>query len=54
MVKKAVKGKKNLFKCPVCGMLYVDKKTVEECEKWCKTHKSCSLEITKKAVGVEE
>jgi len=40
--------------CEECGLGYVDKRTAEKCEEWCKKYRSCSLEITKKAVYFPE
>ena len=39
-----------LYRCPECGFQYREKEWAEKCEKWCKEHKSCNLEITKHAV----
>ncbi len=33
---------------------YTDKKIVSDCENFCAIHNSCSMEITKHAVGVIE
>jgi len=33
-----------------CGFGYEDEETAKECEEWCSFHKSCNLEIMKKAV----
>lgn len=41
--------KKKLFRCPECGLQYVEKEIVEKCEAWCKEHKSCNLDIIKYA-----
>lgn len=32
-------------------MTYKDKEIVERCEKWCKEHKSCNINIIKYAVN---
>ena len=42
------------YKCPECGLLYKEKKWVEECEAWCKEHHTCNLEIIKYAVKIED
>jgi hypothetical protein len=39
-----------IFICDICGLGYLDKKTAEECEEWCRKTHTCSIEITKKAV----
>ena len=36
--------------CEECGLRYKNKMWAERCEKWCKEHKSCNLEITRHAV----
>jgi len=36
---------KNLYICAECRLHYKDKEWAEKCEKWCKKHKSCNLEI---------
>ncbi|MBT4804691.1 hypothetical protein HON71_00810 [Candidatus Woesearchaeota archaeon] len=42
--------KENLFQCKECNFWYKDKEMAEKCEKWCKEHHSCNMEITKFAV----
>lgn len=34
------------YQCPACGFHYRDKTTADKCEVWCKSHKSCNIEIT--------
>ena len=41
---------KKLFECKECNMFYKEKELAEKCEKWCKEHKSCNLEIIKHAI----
>ena len=43
-----------VYYCPVCGYGYADAKTAQECEAYCTTHNSCSLEITAKAIKTPE
>ena len=43
-------GMKPVYVCGECGFGYKDAKTALTCEQYCKEHKSCSPEITKKAV----
>ncbi|MDP3697993.1 MAG: hypothetical protein Q8R47_00245 [Nanoarchaeota archaeon] len=52
MVKKQQYKGKSLFRCELCNFLYNKENFALECEAYCKKHKSCSLEITKKAVKV--
>ncbi|HLC78238.1 MAG TPA: hypothetical protein VJH92_03880 [Candidatus Nanoarchaeia archaeon] len=42
------------YRCNECLLYYKDKKTAEKCEVWCKSHKSCNLEITKHAIGSKQ
>ena len=51
MVKEIEKEGRKLFACEVCSFAYADKATADECEAFCKSHGSCSMEITKKAVA---
>ena len=48
MIKK-LNGKK-YYMCPVCEFYYKTEELAQKCEDFCKTHKSCSLEITKHAI----
>lgn len=45
-----VKTIKEHYVCEECGFAYKDKNWADKCEKYCKKHKGCSLEITKYAV----
>lgn len=36
--------------CEECRFEYKEKALVEKCEAWCKTHKSCNIEITSYAI----
>ncbi len=40
----------DVYVCKICGFVYKQKKYAEQCEAWCRSHKSCSLVITKHAV----
>ena len=40
----------NYFVCSECKFAYKDKTWAQKCEKWCKEHNSCNIEITKHAV----
>lgn len=44
------KGHKILYQCPECGLHYADEKIAKVCETWCRTNKSCNLDIIKHAV----
>ncbi len=52
MVLEKVKAGKRDYFCGECGLAYVDRGVAEQCEAWCSKHKSCNLEIIKKAVKV--
>jgi len=43
---------KEIYICEVCNFAYKYKETAGKCEEWCRKNKSCSLEITKKSIGV--
>jgi hypothetical protein len=48
-------GDKTIFLCDICGLGYLDKKTAQDCEDYCKANPgSCSVEISKKAVYFPE
>ncbi len=38
------------YQCKKCKLFYKNKKLAKECHEYCKSHKSCSLEIIKHAV----
>ncbi len=42
------------YECEECRLLYEDKRWAEKCEKWCKKHKSCNLNITKHSIKKTE
>ncbi|MBI3412846.1 MAG: hypothetical protein HY051_02070 [Candidatus Aenigmarchaeota archaeon] len=42
---------KEVFACDECGFKYADKETATECERFCKTHKSCNPKITALALA---
>ncbi|MBI4452191.1 hypothetical protein HY637_02070 [Candidatus Woesearchaeota archaeon] len=52
MVKQLNKNNKAYFICEECGFAYLGRKTANECKQWCRTHHSCSLEITKYAIKI--
>ncbi len=39
-----------VYLCEICSFGYADRETARSCENFCRTHNSCSFEITKKAV----
>ncbi len=39
-----------VYQCKECSLWYKDKKISEECQSWCKKHKSCNLEIIKHSI----
>lgn len=43
-----------VYKCLSCGWLYESRLIAEECETWCKKHKSCNLEIVENAIKLNE
>ena len=50
MVKTVSKHDREYYLCEECNFAYKDKETATKCEKWCKEHHSCNMEITKYAV----
>ncbi len=50
MVKEKIINERKGYFCEECLMIYNDKKIANECESWCKKHKSCNLEIIKNAL----
>ena len=54
MVKEVEKNGKTYYQCEVCMFYYKDRKTAQECEDFCNKYKSCSIEITGKAVELGE
>lgn len=42
-----------VFKCMKCGWIYKDIEKAEECESWCRKHKSCNLNITKHSIKIK-
>jgi len=55
--KEKVNGKENeemkCYYCEECGLVYANKKKAEECEEWCREHKSCNIEIIKHSLKME-
>lgn len=52
MVRKVNKYGSALHLCELCMFAYTDRETAQKCEKFCETHRGCSMEITKHSVGV--
>jgi hypothetical protein len=50
MVSEVQRKGDTVYLCEFCGFGYADLETAEQCEEYCDTHGSCSLEITKKAI----
>lgn len=46
------KNGRTYHQCEECKFLYEKKAIAEQCQSWCKEHKSCNLEITKNAVSI--
>ena len=51
MAKEIIREREIHYECKECKLIYKNKEIAEKCEKWCKKHKSCSLDITKYAVN---
>ena len=39
-----------VYYCSVCGYGYASESLAKECEEYCTTHNSCSLQITARAI----
>ncbi|MDP3953710.1 MAG: hypothetical protein Q8P99_02740 [bacterium] len=50
MVKITKQSGKELSQCEECGFHYEDEKQAEDCEKWCREHHSCNIQITADAI----
>lgn len=53
MVSKKKINEKECYRCSECLLYYPNKKMAEKCENWCKTNKSCNLDITKFAIKIQ-
>jgi hypothetical protein len=40
-----------IYECRICGLKYKEESLAKKCEEYCKLHKSCNLELAKKAVN---
>lgn len=49
MDKSKMEGRQ-LHQCPECGLHYENQEMTQQCEAWCREHKSCNLEYIKFAV----
>ena len=54
MVKETKKGGKAYYICEECDFAYETKEWAQKCQDWCREHHSCSLEITKYAVNLQQ
>jgi predicted ATP-dependent serine protease len=50
MVKEIKKKNEVFYQCQECGFYYREREWAQKCEKWCKEHKSCNLEIIKHSI----
>ena len=39
------------YQCKKCGLFYKNESLAKQCEDYCKSHKSCNIEITKYAIN---
>ncbi len=44
------KNGRTYHQCEECKLMYAKKAIAEQCQAWCREHKSCNIEITKHAV----
>jgi len=52
MVRSVKKSGSAAYLCELCMFAYRDRETAQECETFCKTHRGCSMEITKHSIGI--
>lgn len=50
MVKIIYQNNRDLYQCEECGFKYREKELADKCERWCREHHSCNLEITSYAI----
>lgn len=50
MVKPIQQNNRELHQCEECGLRYAALERAEQCEAWCRAHKSCNLDFIKFAV----
>ncbi len=43
-----------LFRCEECGLHYYERAIAERCERWCRQHGTCNIEITAEAMENRE
>jgi len=53
MVNEIEHNGKKYYQCDICKFYYETRELAQECEDFCNKFKSCSIEITKKAVQLE-
>jgi len=41
-----------VYQCGECGLSYRERPIAEQCEAWCREHKSCNLEITQHSLDI--
>lgn len=54
MVSELTKEGKAYYQCEECSFTYDEREIADSCEDWCKKHQSCNLEITRKAVILDD
>ena len=47
---RPLQGRPGVFVCEECGLGYADRTIAESCEAYCRSHNSCSIEITARAI----
>jgi hypothetical protein len=43
-----------MYKCSECGLHYEDEQLADECYKFCKEYKACSLKISQQSVEAKK
>lgn len=54
MVREVRRKGKTLYVCEECGYAYEERGWAEKCERWCRKHQSCNLEITSHGAPLED
>lgn len=54
MVNEISRDGKPYYRCEECSFTYDDRELAQTCEAWCREHNSCNLEITRKAVILDD
>lgn len=54
MVSEKIIDGKTYYQCDICKFYYKTRELAQQCEDFCNKYKSCSIEITKQAVQLDD